>query len=203
MCAGDEGADRRYQTVEDEPDDPDIGQRHDDVGEARAVPRIPDEKADANAAGEHFSGDDGEPGEADTDPEAGENVGAAAGIMILKKNSAWLSWQDLGHVAIVLRMLRTPTAVLISTGQTEVMKITKMAEGAASMNAASDSGSHASGGTVRRIWKIGSSPRIAQIDWPISAPTQTPTTAPGQSRSRHAAAMSAPAGPGRCRPGHS
>ncbi|MGO8506545.1 ABC transporter permease subunit, partial [Rhizobium leguminosarum] len=32
--------------------------------------------------------------------------------------------------------------------------------------AASDSGSQASGGTVRSTWKIGSRPRIAQTDWP-------------------------------------
>ncbi len=32
-------------------------------------------------------------------------------------------------------------------------------------------GSQASGGTVRRIWNTGSRPRIAQIDWPTSAPS--------------------------------
>jgi hypothetical protein len=41
------------------------------------------------------------------------------------------------------------------------MKITKIAEGWPSRNAASESGSQASGGTVRSTWKIGSSPRIA------------------------------------------
>jgi len=39
----------------------------------------------------------------------------------------------------------TPTAVLMITGQTAVMKMTKIADGWASRNAASDSGSHASG----------------------------------------------------------
>ena len=63
-----------------------------------------------------------------------------------------------------------PTAVLMMIGQTEVMKITKIADGWLSRNAASESGSHASGGTVRNTWKIGSSPRIAQIDWPMMAP---------------------------------
>ena len=57
-----------------------------------------------------------------------------------------------------------PTAVLMITGQIAVMKITKIAEGWPSRNAASESGSHASGGTVRSTWKIGSSPRIAQVD---------------------------------------
>ena len=62
-------------------------------------------------------------------------------------------------------------------GQIEVMKITKIAEGWLSRNAASAMGSQARGGTVRRTWKIGSSPRIAQIDCPTTAPTSTPTTA--------------------------
>ena len=70
-----------------------------------------------------------------------------------------------------------PTAVLMMIGQIAVMKITKIADGWPSRNAASDSGSQASGGTVRSTWKIGSSPRIAQVDWPTSVPSATPTTA--------------------------
>ncbi len=70
-----------------------------------------------------------------------------------------------------------PTAVLMITGQIAVMKITKIAEGWPSRNAASESGSHASGGTVRSTWKIGSSPRIAQVDCPTSVPSATPTLA--------------------------
>ena len=67
-----------------------------------------------------------------------------------------------------------PTAVLMMIGQIAVMKITKIAEGWPSRKAASESGSQASGGTVRSTWKIGSSPRIAQGDWPISMPSATP-----------------------------
>ena len=48
-----------------------------------------------------------------------------------------------------------PTEVLIRIGQTLVMKITKIAEGWPSRKAASESGSQASGGTVRSTWKIG------------------------------------------------
>ena len=70
-----------------------------------------------------------------------------------------------------------PTAVLMMIGQIEVMKITKIAEGWPSRKAASEIGSQASGGTVRSTWKIGSRPRIAQIDWPTSTPSATPTTA--------------------------
>ena len=70
-----------------------------------------------------------------------------------------------------------PTAVLMMIGQTEVMKITKIADGWLSRKAASEIGSQASGGSVRRTWKIGSSPRIAQTDWPMMAPSTMPTTA--------------------------
>jgi hypothetical protein len=63
------------------------------------------------------------------------------------------------------------------TGQIAVMKITKIADGLASRNAASEIGNHASGGTVRSTWKIGSRPRIAQTLWPTSAPSMMPTTA--------------------------
>ena len=47
-----------------------------------------------------------------------------------------------------------PTAVLMMIGHTEVMKITKIADGWLSRNAASEMGSQASGEIVRRIWKI-------------------------------------------------
>ncbi len=70
-----------------------------------------------------------------------------------------------------------PTAVLMMIGQTAVMKITKIAEGWLSRNAASEIGSQASGEIVRRIWKIGSSPRIAHTDWPTSVPSMMPITA--------------------------
>ena len=74
-------------------------------------------------------------------------------------------------------MFRTPTEVLMITGQIEVMKITKIAEGWLSRKPASDSGSQASGGMVRSTWKIGSSPRIAQVLWPIRTPSAMPTMA--------------------------
>ena len=70
-----------------------------------------------------------------------------------------------------------PTAVLMTIGQTDVMKMTNTAEGCPSRKAASDRGSQASGGTVRSTWKIGSSPRMASFDCPISVPSATPTIA--------------------------
>ena len=63
------------------------------------------------------------------------------------------------------------------------MKITKIADGWLSRNAASESGSQASGETVRSTWKIGSSPRIAHIDWPIRVPSDDADDA-GERRSR-------------------
>ena len=70
-----------------------------------------------------------------------------------------------------------PTAVLMMIGQIEVMKITKIADGWPSRKAASDSGSQASGGMVRSTWNSGSSPRIAQTDWPTSVPSAMPAIA--------------------------
>src|SRR4029453_5454834 len=57
-------------------------------------------------------------------------------------------------------MLRMPTAVLMMIGQIEVMKITKIADGRLSRNAASEIGSQARGGTGGNPWKPGTSPRI-------------------------------------------
>ena len=62
------------EAIEDEADHADVDERHDDVGEARGVPRVPDEEADADAAGQHLGGDDREPGEADADTQPREDV---------------------------------------------------------------------------------------------------------------------------------
>ena len=70
-----------------------------------------------------------------------------------------------------------PTAVLMTIGQTAVMKMTKIAEGWPSWKAASESGSQASGGTVRSTWKIGSRARMASRLWPTRVPTATPIRA--------------------------
>ena len=69
-----------------------------------------------------------------------------------------------------------PTAVLMMIGHTEVMKITKIADGWLSRNAASEIGSQASGEMVRSTWKIGSSPRMAHTDWPMMVPSAMPMT---------------------------
>ena len=73
-------------------------------------------------------------------------------------------------------MFRMPTAVLMMIGQIAVMKMTKIADGCPSRNAASDSGSHASGGIVRSTWNSGSSARIAHMLLPTSTPSAMPTS---------------------------
>ena len=55
--------------IEGEADEADVDEGDDDVGELGRVPRIPDEEADADAAGQHLRRDDGEPGEADADAQ--------------------------------------------------------------------------------------------------------------------------------------
>src|SRR5260221_12735747 len=67
-----------------------------------------------------------------------------------------------------------PTEVLMMIGQIAVMKMTKNADGSVFLKAASESGSQASGGTVRSTWKIGSSPLRASELWPIRTPSATP-----------------------------
>ena len=63
-------ADDGDDAVEHEADQADVDERQDDVADARGVPRVPDEEADADAADQHFGRDDGEPGQADADAQA-------------------------------------------------------------------------------------------------------------------------------------
>ena len=83
-------------------------------------------------------------------------------------------------------MFRMPTAVLMMIGQIAVMKITKIADGWPSRNAASDSGSQASGGIVRSTWNSGSSARIAHLLLPISTPSAMPAGGGERVAERHA-----------------
>src|SRR5438477_4405679 len=98
-----EVADERDQAIEDEADDADVDERHDDVGEPRGVPGVPDEEADADAARRHLGGDDGEPGEADTDAQAGEDVGRSRRHHDAPEELGLVEPQDARDVAIVLR----------------------------------------------------------------------------------------------------
>src|SRR5438105_10253739 len=57
--------------LEHQADDADHEDRDDDVHDVEVVPLVPHPEADADAAGEHFRGDDHEPGGADCEPHAG------------------------------------------------------------------------------------------------------------------------------------
>src|SRR6185369_9095860 len=64
---------------EDQAHHADREDRDDDVPDVQVVPLIPDPEADADTAGEHFGGDDHEPGGADRKPHAGQHVGQHGG----------------------------------------------------------------------------------------------------------------------------
>src|SRR5437868_12709409 len=74
-----------------------------------------------------------------------------------------------------MRMM--PTEVLMMMGQMAVMKMTNTAEGSALLKVASEMGSQASGGMVRRTWKMGSKALKAIADFPMMMPSKVPTTA--------------------------
>ena len=96
----------------------------------------------------------------------------------IDKGAFWHISKSLSRVAVGFSLAAVAGIALgVLIGQIEVMKITNSADGCESRNPASDSGSQASGGTVRSTWKIGSSPRIAQVLWPISTPSAMPATA--------------------------
>src|SRR6266550_8254275 len=99
----DEVPDRGDQLVEQEADDADVDQGHDDVADARAIPGVPDEEADADAADQHLGRDDGEPAQADADAQAGEDVGHGGRQGNLPEHLPPRQPYDGGDVAIVLR----------------------------------------------------------------------------------------------------
>src|SRR5687767_9281019 len=98
-----EVADQRHQPVEDEADDADVDQRHDDVGQPRGVPGVPDEEADADAPGQHFGRHDGKPRQADADAQAGEDIGGGRRDHDAPEIFRLVEAQDARHVAVVLR----------------------------------------------------------------------------------------------------
>jgi hypothetical protein len=91
--------------------------------------------------------------------------------MILKKNSIWFSRSTLRDVAVILRDVADADGGVDDHRPDRGDEDHEDRRGLLSRKAASESGSQASGGTVRSTWKIGSRPRIAQTDWPTSAPT--------------------------------
>src|SRR5262245_5674099 len=53
-----DAAEHGDRAIEQQADEADVKQRENDVADARAVPRIPDEEPDAHAADQHLAGDD-------------------------------------------------------------------------------------------------------------------------------------------------
>src|SRR5262245_27794378 len=96
-------ADDRDHAIEQEADDADIEQRQNDLADVRGIPRIPDEEADADAADQHFGGDDGEPRKTNADAQAGEDVGRRRGDHDLAEKLQRIELHHGSHVAIVLR----------------------------------------------------------------------------------------------------
>src|SRR6185369_3822816 len=64
---------------EDQAHHADREDRDDDVLDVQVVPLVPDPEADADTAGEHFGGDDHQPGGADGKPHAGQRIGQHGG----------------------------------------------------------------------------------------------------------------------------
>ena len=65
-----------HEAIEDQADGADPDNAQNDVGDIAVLVGIPDKEADSRGAGHHnFGGDDGEPGQANGDAQAGEDVG--------------------------------------------------------------------------------------------------------------------------------
>src|SRR5258708_6759564 len=64
-----------HQPVEGEADEADDDDRENDVLVDEGVVFLPEETAGAGPAGEHLGGDDGQPGDAERQPETREHVG--------------------------------------------------------------------------------------------------------------------------------
>src|SRR5688500_3225507 len=107
-AARDDAAHHRYQPVEHETNEADVDQGEDDLADQRAVPRIPDEKADADAADQHFRGYDRQPRQADPDPQPGEDVGHRRGQQDLEKELDRRQAENPRHVAVIGRDVAHP-----------------------------------------------------------------------------------------------
>src|SRR5947209_11829275 len=94
------GSDRRHDTVEDEADDAHVNQRENDLADVRGIPGVPDEKADADAADQHFGRDDRKPGKPDADAQATEDVRRRRWDHDLEEEFEAIEPQHCGDVAV-------------------------------------------------------------------------------------------------------
>src|SRR5688572_16440388 len=72
-AARDDAPEHGDGAIEQQTDETDVEQRDDDVADARAVPRIPDEEADADTADQHLARHDRKPREPDPDAQPGKD----------------------------------------------------------------------------------------------------------------------------------
>src|SRR5437763_728728 len=95
--------DEAHQAIEREADDADGKDAENDVFVDERVVFLPEETADAGRAGEHFGGDDDEPGDAQAQAEAGEHVWERGGDEDFEEGFGARKFQDFGDVEKILR----------------------------------------------------------------------------------------------------
>src|SRR5574343_1148490 len=89
--------------LEDQADDADDEDGDDDVLDLQVVPLVPDPEADADAAGQHFCGDDDQPGGTDGQADTGEHVGQHGREEDLGDDLPFRQCQHAGNVQVILR----------------------------------------------------------------------------------------------------
>ena len=94
---------KQQDLFEDQADDADHEDGDDDVLDLEVVPLVPHPEADADAAGEHFRGDDDQPGGADRQADAGEHVRQHAGEEDLGDDLPFGEVEHARDVEVVLR----------------------------------------------------------------------------------------------------
>ena len=119
---------RANSEVERHADHADDQDREDHVREREVVPLVPDEVADAGAADEHLGGDDDQPGDSHRDPHAGEDGRRGRRQDHLERLAQRRHLERARDVEPLAANAGDAEAVLISIGQSEQMKITKMPE---------------------------------------------------------------------------
>src|SRR5687767_11629870 len=91
-----------HEAIERETDDADGENAEDDVLVNERVVFLPEEAADAGRAGEHFRADDHEPGDPETETEAGEHVGQGRGEEDFEERFSAREFQHFSDVQEVL-----------------------------------------------------------------------------------------------------
>src|ERR1051325_6316617 len=96
------GFDEAHQAIEREADDADGENTKDNVLVDERVVFLPEKAADAGRAGEHFCGDDDEPGDAEAQAKTGEHVRQRRGDEDLEECLSARKFEDFGDVEEIL-----------------------------------------------------------------------------------------------------